>query len=281
VSSNGQGITALLALRLLEGFDLKGQDPMGPERWHLLIEVMRNRLRRRPLVRRGSRLLEGPRRGAALEALRRSPPGALRSEARLGRPAEGLAFGGVRHRLLLRRDGRGNACSFHQLQLYGVRDGHRAGALRFSLQNRGANFVLDPAHPNGLQPRKRPYHTIIPGMLTRADGSLLAPFGVMGGFMQPQGHVQVVVGLLDDGLDPQPVVERPRFCVQPVDGAESRVNLEAGVPDATVAALQALGHPLLPGISGYSRALFGRGQVIRRSPEGTLSGAAIPGRTGE
>jgi gamma-glutamyltranspeptidase/glutathione hydrolase len=146
----------------------------------------------------------------------------------------------------------------------------------FTLQNRGACFVLEPGHPNVLAPRKRPYHTIIPGMMTHADGSLYAPFGVMGGFMQPQGHVQVVVGIVDDGLEPQPVLDRPRFCVQPVDGASSRVHLEAGLPAATVGALRERGHQLIPGVSGFGRALFGRGQVIRRDADGTLTGGSDP-----
>jgi gamma-glutamyltranspeptidase/glutathione hydrolase len=98
----------------------------------------------------------------------------------------------------------------------------------------------------------------------------------MGGFMQPQGHVQVVVGLVDDGLEPQAVVERPRFCVQPVDGTESRVLLEAGLPSATGSALRALGHPVVSGISGYDRAIFGRGQVIRREADGQLTGGSDP-----
>ena len=113
-------------------------------------------------------------------------------------------------------------------------------------------------------------------MLTRGDGTLYAPFGVMGGFMQPQGHVQLVVGIVDDGLEPQPVLDRPRFCIQPVDGAESRVHLEAGLPPATVAALRERGHLLVPGVSGFARALFGRGQVIRRDPNGSLTGGSDP-----
>jgi gamma-glutamyltranspeptidase/glutathione hydrolase len=98
----------------------------------------------------------------------------------------------------------------------------------------------------------------------------------MGGFMQPQGHVQVVVGIVDDGLQPQAVVDRPRFCVQPVDGPESRVALEAGLPESTVSALKALGHPVHAGVAGYERALFGRGQVIRRDADGTLTGGSDP-----
>jgi gamma-glutamyltranspeptidase/glutathione hydrolase len=106
-------------------------------------------------------------------------------------------------------------------------------------------------------------------MLTRADGGLWAPFGVMGGFMQPQGHVHVVLALLDDGAPPQAAVDRPRFCIEPVDGA-GKLMLEDGVPAATAAALGALGHDVVAGVSGFDRALFGRGQIIRRDPDGHL-----------
>jgi len=145
----------------------------------------------------------------------------------------------------------------------------------FSLQNRGHNFSLDPQHPNALAPGKRPYHTIIPGLITRADGSLYGPFGVMGGFMQPQGHLQTAISLLDDGWDPQAALDLPRFCIEPaVEGG--RVALEAGIPEAVVAALADLGQPVHP-VSGWGRALFGRGQIIVRDPAtGVLCGGSDP-----
>jgi gamma-glutamyltranspeptidase/glutathione hydrolase len=151
----------------------------------------------------------------------------------------------------------------------------------FSLQNRGHNFSLDPAHPNALGPRKRPYHTIIPALATRpapaAGGPerLLACFGVMGGFMQPQGHLQVVVGLVDDGLDPQAALDRPRFCL--TNGAcDGGVALEEGIPAAEMAALERLGHTVTP-VSGYGRSVFGRGQVILCDPDsGVLCAGSDP-----
>ena len=271
---NGQGITALIALNILEGFDLKGQDPAGPERWHLLIEAMRIAFADTRWYVADPQFSKIP----AAELLSKEyaekrralfDPKRATVDVRRGSPVAGsdtVYFCAV--------DGRGNACSFINSNYMGFGTGIVPEGCGFTLQNRGACFVTDPGHPNALAPRKRPYHTIIPGMMTRADGSLYAPFGVMGGFMQPQGHVQVVVGIVDDGLEPQPVLDRPRFCIQPVDGANSKVELETGLPAATVAGLKERGHPVVPGISGYARAIFGRGQVIRRDPDGTLTGGS-------
>jgi len=272
---NGQGITALIALNILEGFELKGQDPLGPDRWHLVIEAMRlafadtrwyvadPQVSKVPVTELLSKDYAAKRR-ALLDPKKAS------ADVRRGSPVAGsdtVYFCVV--------DGRGNACSFINSNYMGFGTGLVPAGWGFTLQNRGHNFSLDPAHPNSLAPRKRPYHTIIPGMLTRADGSLYAPFGVMGGFMQPQGHVQVVVGLVDDGLDPQPALDRPRFCVQPVEGPV-RVQLETGLPASTSEELRRRGHAVAPGVSGYARVLFGRGQVIRRDAGGTLVGGSDP-----
>jgi gamma-glutamyltranspeptidase/glutathione hydrolase len=132
----------------------------------------------------------------------------------------------------------------------------------FVMQNRGHNFSLDPQHPNALAPGKRTYHTIIPGMLLNKDGSLYGPFGVMGGFMQPQGHVQVVNALLDDGVDPQAALDRARFCLE--DGtAGAALAVEDITAPEVLAGLADLGHPVRA-VSGYDRGLFGRGQIILR-----------------
>src|SRR5262249_21446656 len=142
----------------------------------------------------------------------------------------------------------------------------------FTLQNRGHCFSLDPRHPNCLAPRKRPYHTIIPGLLTRADGSLWGPFGVMGGHMQPQGHVQVVLALVDDGAEPQEALDRPRLFVDAAGGGA----LEEGVPETRGVAPAARGHPVEAGVRGFERSLFGRGQIIRRDRDGRLTAGCDP-----
>ena len=271
---NGQGITALLALNILEDFDLTKLDPLSPERLHLVIEAMRlafadarwyvadPQFTNMPVYQLLSKQYAADRRKLI-------NPARATLDQRRGAPAAGsdtVYFSVV--------DGDGNACSFINSNYMGFGTGIVPAGWGFSLQNRGHNFNLDPGHPNALAPGKRPYHTIIPGMMTR-DGRLIGPFGVMGGFMQPQGHVQVVLALADDGLDPQAALDRPRFCIG--DGtAGGRVSLEAGIPAATVAALAAMGHPV-DSVSGYERALFGRGQIILRDPDsGVLYGGSDP-----
>lgn len=143
----------------------------------------------------------------------------------------------------------------------------------FNLQNRGANFVLGPEdHPNIYAGGKRPYHTIIPGMLTHGSGEqrdLHSVFGVMGGFMQPQGHVQTLLNMEVFGMNPQQALDAPRICIgsgMPEKGkkiSNDTVYIEEGIDDATVRSLQQLGHKVQV-LQGFGRAMFGRGQIIRQ-----------------
>lgn len=278
---NGQGLAALIALNVLEGFELSKQDPLGVDRWHLLIEVMRLAFADTNWYVADPKFCDIPLAGL----LSKEYAAARRQTIQLERAAldaqRGAPVAGSGTVYFCVVDGQGNACSFINSNYMGFGTGivpaDQAGrGWGFTLQNRGHNFSLDPAHPNALAPRKRPYHTIIPGLLTReADGSLYAPFGVMGGFMQPQGHMQVVVGMIDDGLDPQAALNRPRFCIDSAS-AGGKVHLERGIPRAALAELAKRRHPLQPDVSGYARALFGRGQIIRREPEGVLWGGSDP-----
>ncbi len=273
---NGQGLAALLALNILENFDLAGQDPLEAERWHLMIEAMR-------LAFADARwhVADPASNPAPLEALLSKPYAAQRAalldpqravaDVQRGRP---VASSGTVYFSVV--DGEGNACSFINSNYQGFGTGIVPKGWGFTLQNRGHGFSLDPAHPNGLAPGKRPYHTIIPAMITHADSNeLFACYGVMGGYMQPQGHMQVAVSLIDDGLDPQAALDRPRFCIE--DGtAGLGVSLEEGLPAETQTRLAAMGHSVRE-VGGLQRATFGRGQIIlRESDSGVLWGGSDP-----
>lgn len=174
-------------------------------------------------------------------------------------------------------DGDGNMVSFIQSNFKNFGSGIVVPGTGISLQNRGWSFSLDPAHANVLAPGKRPYHTIIPGFITR-QGKAVGPFGVMGGFMQPQGHVQVISAMLDDGLNPQAALDLPRW--QWVAG--KTVEVEPDFPDHLAQALMRRGHALVKRADSLS---FGRGQIIvRDNDSGVLcagteprtDGAAVP-----
>jgi gamma-glutamyltranspeptidase/glutathione hydrolase len=154
-----------------------------------------------------------------------------------------------------------------------------------SLQNRAALFVLDSDHPNALAPNKRPYQTIIPAMTTR-DGELHAALGVMGGYMQPQGHFQMLVNLVDFEMSPQMALDAPRWQLAgPSAGMGSGeegglVMIEEGFGFATQAELARRGHRLIP-VDGYGRVSFGGGQIIMRDPEsGVLIAGSEPRKDG-
>jgi gamma-glutamyltranspeptidase/glutathione hydrolase len=173
-------------------------------------------------------------------------------------------------------DGEGNAVSFINSLFYGFGSGLVVPGTGICLQNRGACFTLEAGHLNALAGGKRPYHTIIPAMALR-QGRLWLSFGVMGGFMQPQGHLQVASNLVDYGMDPQAALDAPRFRVDERGGP--RVAIEDGVPAETRKALSAMGHDLheepifTPG--------FGSGDIIARNPEsGVLWGASDPRKDG-
>jgi gamma-glutamyltranspeptidase / glutathione hydrolase len=273
---NGQGLAALLALNILEGFDLTALASLSTERLHLLIEALRlafadarwyvadpafNNL---PIEQLLSKEYVDERR--KLINIKKATV-----DQKRGTP---VSSSGTVYLSVV--DKSGNACSFINSNYWGFGTGIVPKGWGFTLQNRGHNFSLDPNHPNALAPNKRPYHTIIPAMVTReSDNSLFASYGVMGGFMQPQGHVQVLSALVDDGFDPQTALDLPRFCID-VEGSGGRVALEQGMPEETISGLKKMGHTVYE-VSGYERALFGRGQVILRDVEtGVLSAGSDP-----
>ncbi len=273
---NGQGLAALIALNILKQFDLP-PDPLSADRLHLIIEALR--------------LAFADARWYVADPTFFTPPLEVllsedyaRQRAQMIDPTRSMPTPqhweptpqGTDTVYLSVVDGEGNACSFINSNYMGFGTGIVPQGTGFSLQNRGHGFSLDPTHPNALAPGKRPYHTIIPAMATReADGSLYACFGVMGGFMQPQGHVQVMLALAADNLDPQAALDRPRLCLE--DGtADSVVALEEGIPVTAMARLAEMGHTVRP-VSGHARALFGRGQIITCDPlSGVLCGGSDP-----
>jgi gamma-glutamyltranspeptidase / glutathione hydrolase len=273
---NGQGLAALLALNILEGYQVFETGSLSAERLHLQIEAMR-------LAFADTRwyVTDPAFSPAPLEVLLSKEYAAERRsliDLKQANPNQehGRPVSSSDTVYLSVIDGEGNACSFINSNYMGFGTGIVPAGWGFSLQNRGHNFSLDPEHPNALAPGKRPYHTIIPALATReSDGSLYACFGVMGGFMQPQGHMQVLSGLVDDGLDPQAVLDRPRFCIE--DGtAGGKIALETGIPQKVFDQLAQMGHALYP-VSGHERAIFGRGQVILHDKEtGVLQAGSDP-----
>lgn len=271
---NGQGLTALLALNIASHFELGNQAWDDPERMHLMVECMRLAWAdaRRHIADPAfspvptdfllSRDYAAGRAGL-IDAQRSLPP-----------QPPGQPPGASDTIYLCAVDGEGNACSFIKSLFMGFGSGIVARGTGVWLQNRGSGFSLEAGHPNELAPGKRPYHTIIPGMLLR-DGGFYGCFGVMGGFMQPQGHFQVLSAMLDDGLDPQEALNRPRWMV--ADGQPNgELLLEEGVPVQAMAALAEKGHRVRP-VSGWGRRVFGRGQIILRDTEsGVLQGGSEP-----
>lgn len=164
-------------------------------------------------------------------------------------------------------DGEGNMVSYIQSNYKGFGSGIVVPGTGIALHDRGCNFSLEEGAANCLAPGKRPYHTIIPGFLTKG-GRAVGPFGVMGAFMQPQGHVQAVMNMLDFGCNPQEALDAPRWQWK---GGKS-IELEPGFDGAIAEELKRRGHEVSVG-DPYE---FGRGQIIWRDEEGTLCGATEP-----
>ena len=257
----GQGIVALSALAVLDGLP-PGEDWDDPRGVHEAIEAVKL-----AFADAGAHLAD--------PHSMRVPPAAFLERGYLARRREAIGEraeareSGIPDRggtvYLAAADGDGMMVSFIQSNYMGFGSMVVVPGTGIALQNRGAGFRLDPAHPNAAGPGKVPFHTIIPGFLTR-EGKPWGPVGVMGGHMQPQGHVQVTRGLVDHGLTPRSALDLPRWCWSGGNGVE----VEEGWPEATVAALRDRGHEV--SVAG-SPGVFGRGQVILRTEAGTLAAA--------
>lgn len=271
---NGQGLAALLALNVAKGFDLAGMGRDSAEYLHILIEAMRLGFADGFVYVADPEHADIPLDALlseeyAAERRQMIASGQALTEVPAGQPAgEDTVY-------LTVVDEQGNACSFINSLYYGFGSGMVAGDTGICLQNRGACFVLDPAHRNCWAPGKRPYHTIIPSLITQ-EGKLWASYGVMGGFMQPQGHLQVVSNLIDHRLSPQQALDAPRFRV--LENLE-QVVFERGIPLRALSDLAGLGHRVVPPAEVAGG--FGGSQIIQvDQANGVLLGGSEPRKDG-
>lgn len=261
IPPNGQGIVALMALNILRGFDLGPEEKLTALAYHLQIEALKLAFAEAQRSVTDPRHMQVSPEYLLSEDWAREKRQLIQEKALLPPPSPEVKGGTV---YLCAADGEGNMVSLIQSNYMGFGSGLVVPGTGIALHNRGHNFSFDPQHINCLAPGKRPYHTIIPGFLTAA-GKPLGPFGVMGGFMQPQGHVQVVLNLVRFGHNPQAALDAPRF--QWIRG--NKVHLEKTVPQEVVEELAALGHEVTVTEENTG---YGRGQIILRAGDVLLGG---------
>jgi gamma-glutamyltranspeptidase/glutathione hydrolase len=274
IPPNSQGITALIALNVLAQLEWPMGQEQSAEHLHAQIEAVKVAWSER------DRCIADPERELADPSVLLSQAHARWLASRLS-PAEAHRFmptnprgGGTVY--LCAADAGGMMVSLIESNYMGFGSGIMGGSTGIMLQNRGAYFSLDPSHPNALAPHARTLHTLMPGMLLR-DGVAEVALGAMGGDGQPQTMVQLVTGLIDDGLDPQSVVDRPRWVAQTTGPFTplGAVRIEADAVDPSVVeALRALGHAVE--LVEPRTPLMGWAQMIRRLPDGMYEGGADP-----
>jgi len=260
IPPNGQGLVALMALNILQGYDFSNRD--CDTTFHRQIEALKLAFAdghkyitdSEDMTVKVDQLLS-----RQYADQRRKLVGYTATKPEPGTPPKGGTV------YLATADGDGNMVSYIQSNYMGFGSGLVVPGTGIALQNRGHNFSLDPEHDNALAPGKRTYHTIIPGFMTK-DNRPVGPFGVMGGFMQPQGHLQVVMNTIDFGLNPQAALDAPRW--QWLE--DMTVSVEHNFPQSISAQLARRGHDIRVALDSGS---FGRGQIIWRDPKtGVLSG---------
>ena len=275
IPPNGQGLTALLALNILEGFDLSSLSAQPARYYHTMIEAMKLAFADR------NRYIADP--GFAkvpvTELLSKSYAAKRRtlinSDKASDSPPPGDINLGSDTTYLTVIDKDGNAVSFINSLFDAFGSGVVAGDTGIVLQNRGTGFSLEADHPNRLEPGKRPFHTIIPAMVFK-DSQLWMSFGVMGGAIQPQGHVQVLVNLIDLGMDLQEAIDAPRFRFM----TGKSVLFEDELTAPVIEKLIAMGH-VRATPPGVLRSSMGGGQAIMIDPATkTLMGASDPRKDG-
>ncbi|PGL71630.1 gamma-glutamyltransferase [Bacillus sp. AFS055030] len=260
IPPNGQGLVALMALNIAKGFNFSTKDDV--DTYHKQIEAMKLAFTDGKAFITDSEHMD-----MNVDELLSEEYAASRRELICEKAIEPENYtppkGGTVY--LATADGEGNMVSFIQSNYMGFGSGIVIPDTGIALQNRGHDFTLNPEHPNALKPGKRTYHTIIPGFLTK-DGEAVGPFGVMGGYMQPQGHAQVVMNTVDFHLNPQSALDAPRW--QWMEG--KKVVVEPHFPNHLAQALARKGHQIQVATDCGS---FGRGQIIWRDPRtGVLMG---------
>ena len=268
---NNQGLTALLLLNILEGVDLASMRNDPARYYHTLIEATKIAFADRNRYIADPAFAKVP----VQELLSRDYAAKRRALINPDKAIDPPAYGEVKmgsdttYFTVVDKDR--NAVSFINSLFNSFGSGVVAGETGIMLHNRGSGFVLQAGHPNRLEPGKRPFHTLIPAMVFK-DGRLLMTYGVMGGDIQAQGHAQVLINLIDRGLNLQQAIDAPR--VRYVSGRG--VMLEDTLPPSVIAALVARGHErVLPPAGIMHRALMGGGQAIMIDPQtGALLGAS-------
>lgn len=281
----GQGIAALQILNILENFDLRAMGRGSADFWHVMVEAKKLAFADRARYYADPAFARVP-----VEALlskeyakKRAALVDMAKAAPIDAPGDPEALSRRETTYLTAADSSGMMVSLIQSNYTGFGSGYVVPQLGFGIQNRGALFSLKEGHPNALAPRKRPFHTIIPAFLTK-DGVPVMAFGVMGGDMQPQGHAQVVVNLVDFGMNLQETGDAIRFhhtgSTEPTgtvmkDGGV--LHVEDGLSPAVQAELRKRGHVLASEGAGA----YGGYQAIARDPTtGSLSGATEPRKDG-
>jgi gamma-glutamyltranspeptidase/glutathione hydrolase len=273
---NTQGVAALQMLNILEAYDLKGMGFGSPEYLHLFVEAKKLAFEDRARFYADPGFAKIPLKGLLSKQYAAKRRALIGQKAALEYPTDPQALEQGDTIYLTVADSAGNMVSLIQSNYRGMGSGMTPDGCGFILQDRGELFSMTPGHANVYAPGKRPFHTIIPAFVTK-DGKPWLSFGVMGGAMQPQGHVQVLVNMIDFGMNLQEAGDVPRVrhdgSSEPTgehmtDGGD--VILEQGYSAEVVRALEARGHKVKVTNDGD----FGGYQAILRNAEGVYFGAS-------
>ena len=273
---NGQGIAALIALNIVENIDLVNSEIEPVLQLHYKIEAMKIAFQDALWYVADPEKVDIPIQELLSKSYAKKRFNEIKEDSTCREYKRGNfnQHGDTVYVSVI--DGNGNACSLINSLYQGFGTGLVVPETGIALQNRGALFSTNRDHPNFLEPNKRPYNTIIPCMITR-NSNLVSSLGVMGGFQQPQGHLQVISNMIDFGMNPQEALDSERFSVSIENDT---LFVENSFNPDVVAALKLKGHSVSIN-SGFERGLFGGGQIIvRDNDEGVLFGGSDPRKDG-